>query len=411
MIFEGCNLYDFRTLYDCDFHQKRVLVRVDFNVPMNEHGDVMNDKRIREALPTIKYLRQQGAMVILLTHIGRPKGRNPQFQTDGIAHRLSQLLGVYVKKLDECIGDAVKREVYTMKAGDVLMLENVRFYSQEGENNNDFARQLASFADSFVQDAFGVCHRANASVTQITQFIPACAGFVLQKELEGLGTLVKHARKPFVIIIGGAKADKIGVIHNLLPHLDHLLIGGKLANTFLKAAGKNIGASAYDEESLPLAKELLQEKDQRFLLPVDVIVADKFGADANIKVASVDAIPADWMAIDLGPETLRLYTEALRSAATIVWAGPVGAYEIEKFGHGTKYIAGTVAEIPAVKIIGGGDSAAAVEHFGFAHHMTLVSTGGGASLELLQGTFLPGIAALIENKKLFPELCTTTSSL
>ncbi len=395
----------FRTLYDCDFHQKRVLVRVDFNVPMNETGDVMNDKRIRETLPTIKYLRQQGARVILLTHIGRPNGRDPKLQTDGIAHRLSQLLGVYVRKIDVCIGDEVKKEVYAMKPGDVLMLENVRFYKEEGENNNDFARQLASLADFFVQDAFGVCHRANASVTQIAQFIPACAGFVLQKELEGLGTLVKNARKPFVTIIGGAKADKIGVIHNLLPHLDHLLIGGKLANTFLKAAGKNIGASAYDEESLPLAMELLKEKDERFLLPVDVVVADKFGSDATIKIASVDSIPAGWMAVDIGPETLRIYTQAIKSAATIVWAGPVGAYEIEKFGHGTKYIAGMIAESAAVKIIGGGDSAAAVEHFGFAHCMSLVSTGGGASLELLQGTKLPGIVALVENKKLFPELC------
>ncbi len=372
---------------------------------MNEQGDVMNDKRIRETLPTIKYLRQQDAMVILLTHIGRPKGRDPKLQTDGIAHRLSQLLSVYVKKMDECIGDTVKKEVYAMKPGDVLMLENVRFYKEESDNNNDFARQLAVLADFFVQDAFGVCHRANASVTQITQFIPACSGFVLQKELEGLGTLVKHARRPFVTIIGGAKADKIGVIHNLLPHIDHLLIGGKLANTFLKAAGKNIGASAFDEESLLLAKELLQEKDHRFLLPVDVVVADKFGDAAAIKIASVDAIPEGWMIVDLGPETLRLYTEALKHAATIVWAGPVGAYEIEKFGHGTKYIAGTVATSSAVKIIGGGDSAAAVEHFGFAHHMSLVSTGGGASLELLQGTLLPGIAALIENKKLFPTLC------
>ncbi len=399
----------FRTLYDCDFHQKRVLVRVDFNVPMNEQGDVTNDKRIREALPTIKYLRQQGAMIILLTHIGRPKTRDSKLQTDGIAHRLSQLLGTYVKKLDECIGDAVKKEVYAMKPSDVLMLENVRFYKEENENNNDFARQLASLADFFVQDAFGVCHRANASVTQIAQFIPACAGFVLQKELEGLGTLVKHARKPFVTIIGGAKADKIGVIHNLLPHLDHLLIGGKLANTFLKAAGKNIGASLYDEESIPLAAELLHNKDERFLLPVDVVIADKFSPDAAIKIASVDAIPDGWMVVDLGPETLRLYTRALKDAATIVWAGPVGAYEIEKFGHGTKYIAGMIAESAAVKIIGGGDSAAAVEHFGFSHCMSLVSTGGGASLELLQGTILPGIAALVENKKVFAELCVVQS--
>jgi phosphoglycerate kinase len=403
----GMDMEGFRTLYDCDFHQKRVLVRADFNVPMNDSGDVINDKRIRETLPTIKYLRQQNARVILLTHIGRPKGRDPKLQTDGIAHRLSQLLGTYVKKIDQCIGDDVKKEVYAMKAGDVLMLENVRFYKEENDNNNDFARQLGSLADFFVQDAFGVCHRANASVTQIAQFIPSCAGFVLQKELEGLGTLVKNARKPFVTIIGGAKADKIGVIHNLLPHLDHLLIGGKLANTFLKAAGKDIGASAYDEESLPLAQELLSEKDERFLLPVDVVVADKFGADANIKIASVDAIPQGWMAVDIGPETLRRYSEAIKNAATIVWAGPVGAYEIEKFGHGTKYIAGMIAETPAVKIIGGGDSAAAVEHFGFAHCMSLVSTGGGASLELLQGTALPGIVALVENKKLFPELCVS----
>ena len=395
---------DFRTIYDYNFSQKRVLVRVDFNVPLNENGDVTNDKRIRETMPTIKYLRRQGAMIILLTHIGRPKQRVKELQTDGVAHKLSQLMGVYVKKLDYCIGDEVKKAVAAMKPGDIIMLENVRFYPEESANNNDFARQLATLADYFVLDAFGVCHRKNASVTQIAQFIPSSAGFLLQKEIETLTALTKNPQKPFVTIIGGAKEDKISVIHNLLPHLDHLLIGGKLANTFLKAAGKKIGASKYDEETLETAKKILVESNSKLVLPLDVIVADKFDATAETHAVSVDEIPEVWMAVDIGPKTRELYSSIIKDAATIVWAGPIGVFEIEKFAEGTKHIAKAIAQNNGIKIIGGGDSAAAVELFEFAHYMSLVSTGGGASLELLQGAELPGITALIENKKLFPEL-------
>lgn len=397
----------FRTLYDYDFKEKHVLVRVDFNVPLNEKGDVFNDKRIREALPTINYLREQNAKIILLTHVGRPEGKRVQeLQTDGIAHRLSQLLGIYVKKVDACIGEEVKNVVREMKPADILMLENVRFYKEESENNNAFARELAVLADFFVQDAFGVCHRKNASVTQIAQFVPACAGFVLQKEVETLGMIIQHAKQPFVTIIGGAKEDKIGVIHNLLPYLDHLLLGGKLANTFLKAAGKSIGASMYDEETLALARALLHEDEgKKISLPVDVVIAKKVEESTEVKNVPVDEIPQGWLAVDIGPETRKQYENILKKAETIVWAGPIGIFEISSFAEGTKCIAQVVGNTNAVKIIGGGDSAAAVEHFEMQHYMTHVSTGGGASLELLQGADLPGIVALMENKKLFPALC------
>lgn len=394
----------FRTIYDYNFSQKHVLVRVDFNVPLNEQGDVTNDKRIRETLPTIKYLQRQGAMIILLTHIGRPKKRVTELQTDGVAHRLSQLLRMYVKKIDSCIGEDVKKAVAGMKPGEIIMLENVRFYPEEYENNNDFARQLAMLADYFVLDAFSVCHRKNASVTQIAQFIPSSAGFLLQKEIEALTTLTKNPKKPFVTIIGGAKEDKIGVIHNLLPHLDNLMIGGKLANTFLKASGKKIGASQYDEETLGLAEKLLKESNNKLVLPVDVLVADRFDNTAETHSVSVDEIPEGWMAVDIGPKTQELFSSIITTAATIVWAGPIGVFEIEKFASGTKQIAEAIAQNNGIKVIGGGDSAAAVEQFNVAHYMSLVSTGGGASLELLQGAELPGITALIENKKLFPEL-------
>ncbi len=413
---ESCIIYcmmgrimEFRTIYDYNFSQKRVLVRVDFNVPLNENSDVTNDKRIRETIPTLKYLRRQGAMIILLTHIGRPKKREITLQTDGVAHKLSQLMGVYVKKLDYCIGDEVKKAVAAMKQGDIIMLENVRFYPEESANNNDFARQLAMLADYFVLDAFGVCHRKNSSVTQIAQFIPSSAGFLLQKEIETLTALTKDPQKPFVTIIGGAKEDKINVIHNLLPHLDYLMIGGKLANTFLKAAGKNIGTSKYDEETLGLAGKILKESNSKLVLPSDVIVADTFDASAEIHAVSVDAIPEAWMAVDIGPKTREMYSAIIKDAATIVWAGPIGVFEIEKFAEGTKHIAGAIAKNNGIKIIGGGDSAAAVELFNVAHYMSLVSTGGGASLELLQGAELPGITALIENKKLFPELFEITT--
>jgi len=395
----------FRSLYDLDFQNKRVLLRVDFNVPLDDNADVANDKRIREALPTIRYLRQQGAKLILITHVGRPNGKRvKELQTEGIAHRLSQMLGIYVRKLDYCVGEEVEKHVASMESGDVVMLENIRFYSQEKNNNNDFARRIASMADIFVQDAFGACHRKQATITQISKFIPSCAGFLLQKELEALGKVIEQGKKPFVTIIGGAKADKIGVIENMLPVLDHLIVGGVLANTFLKASGKNIGASKFDHDTLAVAERLLLEAEGKIILPVDVIVADKFDKDAKTQAVSVDNIPNDWVAIDIGPETRKLYGDLVRKAETIVWAGPIGVFEIDKFSHGTREIASAVAESKAIKIIGGGDSAAAIEKFDFAHYMSHVSTGGGASLELLQGTELPGVKALIENMELFSEL-------
>ncbi len=396
---------DFRTLYDYDFYNKRVLLRVDFNVPLTSTGDVANDKRIREALPTIRYLRQHGAKLIIITHIGRPNGKYiGALQTDGIAHRLSQLLHTYVPKINSCIGSNVENHIAEMHPCDVVMLENVRFYAAEKQNNNDFARCLARLADFFVLDAFGVCHRKEASVTQVAQFIPACAGFLLQKELEVLGKVIEHSKQPFVTIIGGAKADKIGVIQNLLPIMDQLLIGGKLANTFLKAAGNSIGRSKYDEDTLPIAERILYEAYGKLILPIDVIVAEVFSSKAETHTVPVDCIPADWLAVDIGPKTRELYSSAVKNAETIVWAGPIGVFEIEPFSHGTRHVANAVAESKAIKIIGGGDSAAAIEQFNVAHFMTHISTGGGASLELLQGAELPGIIALMKNKKLFSEL-------
>ncbi|MFO7264928.1 MAG: phosphoglycerate kinase [Limnochordales bacterium] len=386
------------TVSDLDMAGKRVLVRVDFNVPLQD-GEVADDTRIRAALPTIEYLRRQGARVILVSHLGRPKGKVvEELRMAPVARRLSQLLGTEVKTVPACVGPEVEAAAAQLKDGEVLLLENIRFYPGEEKNDPEFAKQLAAIADAYVNDAFGTAHRAHASTVGVAQLLPAAAGFLMQKELEYLGRALENPERPFLAILGGAKvSDKIGVIRNLLPKVDAIAIGGGMAYTFLKAQGYEVGKSIVDEERLELAKELMAEAKQRgvtFLLPVDVVVADKFAPDAARKVVDVSEIPADWQGLDIGPKTRKLFAKEISRAKTIVWNGPMGVFEWEPFAEGTAEIARAMAESDAVTIVGGGDSAAAVEKFGLADKMSHVSTGGGASLEFLEGKELPGVAVL-----------------
>lgn len=386
------------TVSDLDMAGKRVLVRVDFNVPLQD-GEVADDTRIRAALPTIEYLRRQGARVILVSHLGRPKGKVvEELRMAPVARRLSQLLGTEVKTVPACVGPEVEAAAAQLKDGEVLLLENIRFYPGEEKNDPEFAKQLAAIADAYVNDAFGTAHRAHASTVGVAQLLPAAAGFLMQKELEYLGRALENPERPFLAILGGAKvSDKIGVIRNLLPKVDAIAIGGGMAYTFLKAQGYEVGKSIVDEERLELAKELMAEAKQRgvtFLLPVDVVVADKFAPDAARKVVDVSEIPADWQGLDIGPKTRKQFAKEISRAKTIVWNGPMGVFEWEPFAEGTAEIARAMAESDAVTIVGGGDSAAAVEKFGLADKMSHVSTGGGASLEFLEGKELPGVAVL-----------------
>lgn len=386
------------TVSDLDMAGKRVLVRVDFNVPLQD-GEVADDSRIRAALPTIEYLRRQGARVILVSHLGRPKGQVvEELRMAPVARRLGELLGCQVKTVPACIGPEVERAAAALADGDVLLLENVRFYPGEEKNDPEFARQLASIAEAFVNDAFGTAHRAHASTVGVAKLLPAAAGFLMQRELEFLGRLLEEPERPFLAILGGAKvSDKIGVIRNLLPKVDSLAIGGGMAYTFLKAKGYEVGRSLVDEERIGLAKELMDEARRHgvnLLLPVDVVVADKFAEDANRKVVEVEEIPADWQGLDIGPKTRRLFAREIERARTIVWNGPMGVFEWAPFAEGTEDVARAMAGSGAVTIVGGGDSASAVAQYGFTDKMSHVSTGGGASLEFLEGKELPGIAAL-----------------
>lgn len=388
-----------RTVADLDVKGKRVFVRVDFNVPMDENRNITDDKRIRAALPTISHLIAAGARVILASHLGRPKGKpDDKFRMDPVAQRLSNLLGKEVTKVDDCIGQEVEKAVSEMNDGDVLLLENVRFHPGETKNDPEFAKALAALADVYVNDAFGAAHRAHASTAGIAEYLPSAAGFLMQKEIETMGKALEAPERPFVAILGGAKvADKIGVIRNLLEKVDTLIVGGGMAYTFFKAQGYEIGQSLLDAESLDLARELMQtarENNVKFLLPVDIIVADRFAADAQHKVVEATAIPADWQGLDIGPRSVELFKEEIKKAKTIVWNGPMGVFEMPAFAKGTNAIAQALAESEATTIIGGGDSAAAVEQAGLADKMTHVSTGGGASLEFLEGKVLPGVAAL-----------------
>ena len=387
-----------KTIRDVDVQGKRVLMRVDFNVPMQD-GTISDDKRIRAALPTIKHAIEAGGKVILMSHLGRPKGKpDDAFRLDPVAKRLSELLGQPVQKVDDCIGADVEQAVAKLEPGDVLLLENVRFYAQETDNDPEFAKALAALGDIFVNDAFGTAHRAHASTTGVADYLPAVSGFLMEKELEFLGGAVEDPKRPFVAILGGAKVkDKIAVIESLLNKVDTLIIGGGMAYTFLKAQGYEVGNSLLDGERLEFCRSIMakaEEKGVELLLPVDVVAAKEYGPDAEHKVVSSREMPADWEGLDIGPETAKRFSAAVKDAGTVVWNGPMGVFEFEAFAKGTLSVAQALADSSAVTIIGGGDSAAAVEQMGLADKMTHVSTGGGASLEFLEGKVLPGVAAL-----------------
>ncbi|HWJ03981.1 MAG TPA: phosphoglycerate kinase [Verrucomicrobiae bacterium] len=388
-----------KTVKDFSVRGQRVFVRVDFNVPMDENKMITDDTRIRAALPTINYLQEQGAKIVLASHLGRPKGQvNPKYSLAPVAERLASLLGRDVVMAPDCIGEEVKAKVADLQPGQVLLLENVRFYAEEEKNDPGFAAKLADLADIYINDAFGTAHRAHASTEGVARLLPAGAGFLLQKEIEIMGKALANPDRPFVAIIGGAKvSDKIAVIANLLEKVDSIIIGGGMANTFLKAQGYNIGKSLVEEDKLDLAKELLAKAQARkveFLLPGDVVVADKFAADAASKIVDTASIPADWMALDIGPVSAERFAATVKAAKTVVWNGPMGVFEMDAFAKGTEAVALALAESPAVTIIGGGDSVAAVEKVGVAARMTHISTGGGASLEFLEGKALPGVVAL-----------------
>ncbi|OIK09107.1 phosphoglycerate kinase [Bacillus sp. MUM 13] len=388
-----------KSLKDIDVKGKRVFCRVDFNVPM-ENGKITDDTRIRAALPTIEYLAEQGAKVILASHLGRPKGQvSEELRLTPVAKRLSELTGKDVQKTDEAFGDSVKAEISSMKEGDILLLENVRFYPGEEKNDPELAKSFAELADVYVNDAFGAAHRAHASTEGIAQYLPAAAGLLMQKELEVLGKALSNPERPFTAIIGGAKVkDKIGVIENLLEKVDNLIIGGGLAYTFIKSQGHEIGKSLLEEDKIDLAASFIkkaEEKGVKLYMPIDVIVADDFSNDANTKEVNVDSIPADWEALDIGPKTRELYADVIKSSKLVIWNGPMGVFEIDKFANGTKKVAEALAESKdTFSVIGGGDSAAAVEKFNLADKMSHISTGGGASLEFMEGKELPGVTAL-----------------
>lgn len=388
-----------KTVRDVDVKGKRVFVRVDFNVPMQD-GKITDDTRIRAALPTIQYLSEQGAKVILASHLGRPKGQVvEELRLTAAGERLSELIGKPVRKTDEAFGETVKAEIAKMEDGDILLLENVRFYPGETKNDPELARSFAELADLYVNDAFGAAHRAHASTEGIAQYIPAVSGFLMEKELNVLGEAMENPKRPFTAIIGGAKVkDKIGVIENLLEKADNLIIGGGLAYTFVKAQGYEIGKSLLEEDKIELAKEFMakaKEKGVNFYMPVDVVVAKEFSEDAETKVVDIKEIPSDWEALDIGPKTRELYADIVKNSALVIWNGPMGVFEFDKFAEGTKAVAQALADAEnTYTIIGGGDSAAAAEKFNLADKMDHISTGGGASLEFIEGKVLPGVAAL-----------------
>lgn len=388
-----------KTIRDIQVDGKRVLVRVDFNVPMD--GDRITDEnRILGALPTIRYLLEHNAKVVLCSHMGRPKGEvNPKYSLAPVAKRLSELLHQEVKMAKDVVGEDADRIVAGLKEGEVCLLENLRFHKEEEKNEEAFAKKLASYGEIYVNDAFGTAHRAHASTEGVTHFLPvAVSGFLIEKELKFLGDAVNHPVRPFVAILGGAKvSDKINVIKNLLEKVDVLIIGGGMSYTFTKALGGSVGNSLLEEDKIPLALELLdkaKQKNVKLLLPVDTVVADKFANDANQKVVKANAIPDGWEGLDIGPETRKLFAQEIKNAKTVVWNGPMGVFEFPAFAEGTKAVAKAMAESDATTIVGGGDSAAAVEQLGFADKISHISTGGGASLEFLEGIELPGVKAL-----------------
>lgn len=392
-----------KTIRDIDVKGKHVVVRCDFNVPMQD-GVITDDNRIVSALPTIRYLIENGAKVVLMSHFGRPKGEaRMEFTLAPVAKRLAELLEKEVKFIScpEVVNDEVKQAAAALKDGEVMLLENVRFRKEETDNEAGFAKELASLGEIFVQDAFGTAHRAHASTAGIADYLPAVSGFLIEKEVKFLGSAVENPERPFVAIMGGAKVgDKIPVIENLLQKVDTLIIGGGMAYTFFKSMGLEIGKSILDTDNIDLAKKLMEKAEAqgvKMLIPVDTVCATEFSNDAETKICDRDAIPADMEGLDIGPKTVELYREALKDAKTVVWNGPMGVFEMPNFAKGTKAIAEILADSDAITIIGGGDSAAAAEQFGLADKMTHISTGGGASLEFLEGKVLPGIA-VIEDK-------------
>ena len=389
-----------KTVRDIDVTGKKVLVRCDFNVPLDkETGEITDNRRIRAAIPTIQYLIDHNAKVILCSHLGRPKGEfNLKYSLKPVAEELSKLLGKEVKLAKDVIGEDAEKLTSEIKEGEVVLLENVRFHKEEEENNPEFAKKLASFAEIYVNDAFGTAHRAHATTAGVADYLPAVSGFLIEKELEFLGNALDNPERPFVAILGGAKvSDKIGVIENLLDKVDTLIIGGGMAYTFYKAQGHSIGTSICEEDKIDLAKDILnkaKEKNVKILLPVDNHVSAEYSNEAEDKFVESTEIPEGFMGLDIGPETIKIFKEAIENAKTVVWNGPLGVTEFSKFEEGTKAIAEALANTKAVTVIGGGDSAGAVEKFGLADKMTHISTGGGASLEFLEGKVLPGIACL-----------------
>ncbi|KGP72875.1 phosphoglycerate kinase [Pontibacillus yanchengensis Y32] len=392
------NVNEKKSIQDVDVKGKKVFCRVDFNVPMQD-GEVTDDSRIRAAIPTIQYLIEQGAKVILASHLGRPKGEAvEELRLDPVAKRLSNLMDRTVTKTDEAYGSEVDEAISQMESGDVLLLENVRFYPGEEKNDAELAKQFANLADVYVNDAFGAAHRAHASTEGIAHHIPAVAGYLMEKELRVLGNALQDPDRPFTAIIGGAKVkDKIGVIDNLIDKVDNLIIGGGLAYTFVKAQGYEIGKSLLEEDKIETAKEYMQkaeEKGVNFVMPVDVIVGDDFSNDANTQTVDIDSIPADWEAMDIGPKTIEKYSDIVKNSKLVIWNGPMGVFELETFAKGTKGVAEALGQTEGYTVIGGGDSAAAVEKFGYSDQMDHMSTGGGASLEFMEGKDLPGVVAL-----------------
>ncbi|MBS3977475.1 MAG: phosphoglycerate kinase [Syntrophomonadaceae bacterium] len=390
-----------KSVQDIEVNGKRVLVRVDFNVPMDQEGKITDDTRIRAALPTIRYLVEQGAKVILASHLGRPKGKpDPSFSLAPVARHLAGFLGADVAQAPDCVGQRVKTMAAALKPGQVLMLENVRFHKEEEQNDPEFAKELAQLAEVYVNDAFGAAHRAHASTEGVARHLPAVAGLLLEKEISVMGRALAEPERPFVAIIGGAKvSDKISVLENLLGKVDALLVGGGMANTFLAAKGVAMGRSLVEKDKLELAQGLAEAARQKgvdLILPQDLVVAEAMAPDAPKKTVPVDSVPEGWMALDIGPQTVAAFALAVSRAKTVVWNGPMGVFEMEPFAKGTFGVAEAVAGCFGVTIVGGGDSVAALEKAGVADRITHISTGGGASLEFLEGKKLPGVEALLD---------------
>ena len=390
-----------KSIQDIDVNGKKVLVRVDFNVPIDENGSITDDRRIREALPTIKYLREHNAKVILMSHLGRPKGKfNMKYSLKPVAERLSKKLGADVKLAGDVIGDEVLAMVNSLKESEVMLLENVRFYEEEEKNDKEFSKKIAALGDIYVNDAFGTAHRAHATTAGIAEYLPSAIGFLIKKELDIMGKALTSPVRPFVAILGGAKvSDKIGVIENLMDKVDALLIGGGMAFTFYKAMGYEIGKSILEADKVELAGEILEkakEKRIKLLLPIDIVIAAEFNNDAHRSTVTANMIPEDQLGLDIGEHTREVYSDIVKNAKTVVWNGPMGVFEMPNFAKGTFALAEAMSECKGTTIVGGGDSAAAIEQLGFADKITHISTGGGASLEFLEGKILPGIDVINE---------------